>query len=134
MISIIRDTIINTDFNIFVNNVFNAVMTGNMNIYTNINMDIAANKTKLLLYEQMRIYGGGCVDCPTKMPTNHTYVHISSEEERDTWLIILAAFLSVPCLGFIILICRFCYFTCKERVCKCGDDDENNHNLVAHNV
>jgi len=114
------------------NQIFNAVMTGNANIYTT----EKTNTTKLLSYEEMRIYGGGCVNCPTKMPTNQTYPHISAEDERNVWLIILGAFLFMPCVACLIISCRVCYIICKEKVRKCGDGDgENNQNyLVANNV
>jgi len=119
-----------TIFRELANQVFNAVMTGNANIYTNEN----TNTTNLLSYEEMRIYGGGCVNCPTKMPTNQTYPHISAEEERNTWLIILGAVLFMPCIGCLILSCRFCYFICKEKVCKCGVGENNQNYVVANNV
>jgi hypothetical protein len=120
----------NIDFPKITNQIFNAVMTGNTNAYVNEN----TNTTNLLSYEEMRIYGGGCVNCPTKMPTNQTYPHISAEEERNVWLIILGAFLFMPCIACLILSSKFCYSICKEKVCKCGDGENNHNYIVANNV
>jgi hypothetical protein len=131
IITAISETIFrNIDFPKITNQIFNAVMTGNANIYTT----EKTNTTNLLSYEEMRIYGGGCVNCPTKMPTNQTYPHISAEDERNVWLIILGAFLFMPCVACLIISCRVCYFICKEKVCKCGVGENNQNYVVAHNV
>ena len=110
--------ILNMDFKLIVNNILNVVITGNMNAN-----NFASN-------EEMRIYGGGCRNCPSRMPSNHTYPKIDPEEERNLWLIILVAFMLFPCLGCIFLSCRICYFVCKERVCNCCDKNETNTEYI----
>jgi hypothetical protein len=88
------------------------------------NTNINKYNLRSISQEEMRIYGGGCVDCPTKMPTNSTSEHMSAEEQRNFWLILLGAFLLLPCIGCIVLFCKICY-----NICRCGNNnDENNYN------
>lgn len=116
---VIRDM----DYKLVIKNIFNSVMTDNMNIN-----NFASN-------EEIRIYGGGCVNCPSRMPSNYTYTQISEEEQRNTWLIILAALFWFPCIVCLFYSSRICYFVCKERLCNCCVKNENNNNyVIATNV